>query len=436
MRANPVLLSALIAVLGAGEVLAQSGTNPECLGTSCGKPKEEGGGCGCGCGCSVWVSYTDDGTTLSYTDDADGDGKADDRDNCPFASNRDQLDGDGDAVGDSCDNCQTAANLSQLDVDGDGQGDSCDLDIDGDSVPNATDNCQSIPNTNQTNLDGDPLGDACDADDDADGVLDGKDTCPRWSNADQTQMPGDLTLCNSDFDKDNVGDGYDNCPSLANPTQLDVDRDGLGDVCDLDIDNDGVFNKADNCEGVANRDQRDDDGDLSGDLCDPFYCVVIDPSAPSDCLDPSGPFKIHGGGLMTLKRGEKVRLPLFANRNGAAINYTWTVTRRPAGSTAAIANPVGAVTMSRHWEYAYVDDSVPTFTPDVDGDYVVQLKGTLAFLDRAYPDLAAQSSTSELKVNVAGGEGGKTCAVTGGEASLLALALGCLSPLLRRRRRA
>ena len=72
--------------------------NPECLGSSCGRPKEEGGGCGCGCG-SVWVAYTDDGVTLAYTDDADGDGKADDRDNCPFASNREQVDADGDSVG-------------------------------------------------------------------------------------------------------------------------------------------------------------------------------------------------------------------------------------------------------------------------------------------------------------------------------------------------
>src|SRR5258706_7410822 len=122
----PILLAA--AVLVSLPAAAQSSpNNPECLGTQCGTPQTVGGGgCSCGCGCSVWVAYTDDGVTLSYTDDADGDGKSDGYDNCPFSSNRDQLDGDGDGVGDACDNCATASNMAQLDTDGDGQGDPCD----------------------------------------------------------------------------------------------------------------------------------------------------------------------------------------------------------------------------------------------------------------------------------------------------------------------
>src|SRR5262249_1428267 len=119
------ILVSCFTLLGAGSALAQGNdNNPECLGDDCGTPQEEGGGCGCGCGCgcSVWVAMTDDGKTLSYTDDADGDGKADGHDNCPFSSNRDQLDGDGDGVGDACDNCAGASNVAQLDIDGDGQG--------------------------------------------------------------------------------------------------------------------------------------------------------------------------------------------------------------------------------------------------------------------------------------------------------------------------
>jgi hypothetical protein len=81
---------------------------------------------------------------------------------------------------------------------------------------------------------------------------------------------------------------------------------------------------------------------------------------------------VHGGGSITLKRGEKFRLPLFANRNGAAIQYKWTVTSRPPASEAPVENPEGAVTMSRHWSYAYQDGHVPTFTADVEGDYVLQ----------------------------------------------------------------
>src|SRR6516225_7600680 len=116
-----------LALLWAVPSAAQGSNNPECLGTQCGTPAQEGGGgCGCGCGCSVWVSYTDDGKTLSYTDDADGDGISDGFDNCPFVSNRDQKDSDGDGVGDACDNCPTVANRDQLDTDGDGKGDACD----------------------------------------------------------------------------------------------------------------------------------------------------------------------------------------------------------------------------------------------------------------------------------------------------------------------
>ncbi len=188
---------------------------------------------------------------------------------------------------------------------------------------------------------------------------DGKDNCPLIPNPDQVIPPG--AVCNTDLDGDHIGDDFDNCPTIANPNQLDTDGDGIGDVCDLDIDNDGILNKADNCPLVANRDQKDDDGDGIGDACDARYCVVIDPTNPSACLDPTLPFAVQGGGLVTLKRGEQFRLPLFANRNNAAIEYTWTVATRPAGSTSPVVNPTGNVTLSRHWAYAYQDGHVPTF---------------------------------------------------------------------------
>ena len=367
MRTSRLMLVA--AALAAAPAFAQlgNGQNPECLGSQCGTPKEEGGGCGCGCGCSVWVAYTDDGKTLAYTDDADGDGKSDDKDNCPFSSNRDQLDGDSDGVGDSCDNCAGAANMSQLDSDGDGKGDLCDDDADGDGIANAADNCALVPNKDQANNDGD----------------------------------------------------------------------GQGDLCDADIDNDGLLNKADNCQGKVNRDQVDDDGDGLGDLCDPKYCVVVNPANKEDCLDPNGPFRVHGGGFITLQKGEKFRLPLFANRNNTAIEYQWTVVKRPDGSSSAIENPKGGVSLSRHWEYAYVDGKVPSFTADVDGEYQLQLSGKLVFPDRTYPN--ADSSTSTLALNAAPDSstgGGKACSVTGLGAPLWGLGLAALSLLRRRKQRA
>ncbi len=400
--------------------------NPECLGSSCGAPREEGGGGGGGG--SVWVQYTDDGKTLSYTDDADGDGQADGSDNCPFSSNRDQTDSDGDGVGDSCDNCKTGvANPQQLDTDGDGAGDACDGDLDGDNVPNAADNCQRVANPAQGNADSDATGDVCDADDDNDGTPDGQDSCPLKAGTFPAGEPG----CNSDADGDELGDGFDNCPSVANPNQANFDNDGYGDVCDIDVDDDGVANAADNCGSAPNQSQLDDDRDGVGDTCDPVYCFVVDPANVSDCLDPKAPFKVSGGAALTLKKGESVRLPLLANRNGAAIDFQWTVTKSPAGSKAGVENPKGAVTFSRRWEYAYPDGQVPAFTADVDGEYELQLSGQLAFPDRAYPEVS--KSISALKVVAGEGE----AAAAGCSAFPMAgsaLSFGLLGLLLRNRK--
>ena len=427
---RPLALAALVS-LAALPAFAQNQDNPECLGSNCGKPGEVGGGCGCGCGCgcSVWVAFTDDGKTLAYTDDADGDGKSDDNDNCPFASNRDQDDGDGDGVGSACDNCAGASNFGQLDTDGDGQGDQCDADLDGDGFANALDNCPSIPNRDQLDTNANSLGNVCDTDDDGDGILDTVDVCPLLPNPGNTQLSD--ARCNADVDGDNVSDAFDNCIGAVNATQLDTDLDGLGDVCDFDMDNDGVLNPADNCALGRNREQLDDDGDGLGDVCDAKYCVVIDPNDKADCLDPQGPFRVHGGGSILLRAGEQLRLPLFANRNGAAIEYAWTVKQRPAGSRAAISNPQGVVSMSRHWEYAYVDGSVPSFTADVDGNYELQLQAKLVFPDRAYPE--NREATSSLKLQAAPDQGGSGCS-TGLDLSLAALGLGLLLTVTRRTR--
>jgi len=444
MKTRILTLTALTTLLAA-PAFAQSIDNPECLGTECGKPKEEGGGCGCGCGCSVWVAYTDDGKTLAYTDDADGDGKADSVDNCPFASNRDQLDADGDGVGSACDNCAALSNFSQLDTDGDTMGDSCDGDLDGDAVDNAADNCQFIPNRAvnglQSNVDGDALGDVCDTDIDGDTFENSLDLCPLISSATNVDLPGQN--CKRDSDTDGIFDHVDNCPSVKNSNNADVDRDGIGDVCDLDMDGDGINDKLpdftdtgkDNCTEVRNRNQLDGDFDGLGDACDAKFCLVINPADKADCLDPNSAFKVQAGGFVTIKRGEKFRLPIFANRNGAAIEYTWTIAKRPAGSTAAIENPQGSVTMSRNYAYAYTDDSVPTFTTDVDGDYEVQLQAKLAFPDRAYPEKRDSISTLKMTATPDGGSSQKpgSCSAVPFDASIAGLGLAMLA-LIRRRR--
>lgn len=429
MAVGAGLALAALCLAAPAKASAQSSDNPECLGNDCGSPQTEGGGCGCGCG-SVWVQYTDDGKTLSYKDDADADGLSDAHDNCPFVANKDQLDSDGDGVGDACDNCPTIANPDQHDTNGNGLGDACDPDLDGDGIPNAQDNCPTIPNADQADNDKDGLGDVCDDDDDNDGIPDVSDNCPYIANPDQV-MPVDASGCTKDADHDGVSDSYDNCPTVANPDQKDTDGDGIGDACDNDIDNDGVLNAQDNCPTVANPKQQDQDKDGVGDACDSHYCFVVDPMNKDQCLDPNTPFAVSAGAPIMSRVGQTIRLPLFANRNGVAIKYSWAVLQRPDGSTAGVGHPEGAVTASYEWEYVYPDGKKAIFKPDAPGDYLVQVTGNLVFPDPVYQ--TQSSSMATVKIHVDGQKGGMGCgAGAAGLASLLALG-GFLAAFRRRR---
>lgn len=430
------LFAGLVALAIASPALAQD--NPECLGSQCGKPKEEGGGCGCGCGGSVWVAYTDDGDTLAYGDDADGDGKADGQDNCPFVANRDQLDTDNDKVGDACDNCPAVANADQLDTDGDGKGDACDDDKDGDTVLNDADNCPLIPNASQKNtrkeLGGsDPCngaGDACCDDMDGDGVLNSADNCPLVPNSDQS-IPAGAT-CSLDSDGDGIVDSQDNCPFVANSDQKDTDGDKTGDACDLDKDGDTVPNAKDNCPDLANTKQEDDDHDGIGNVCDSYFCYVVDPADKANmdkCLDPKKPFQVSAGQALTVKAGETVRLPLYANRNNLRIDYSWTVKTRPSGSSAAISSPKGTVSSSYNFEFVYPNGQVPTFVADQTGDYEFQLAATLGTTDPVYN--TTPTATAVTKLTAGDGSSASGCSVVWG-APLPGALLALLA--LRRRR--
>lgn len=391
-----LLLAMFLAVL-AFEVRAQvTAFIPECPNGDCSRPLVGGPD---GTAPASYVAYSTAEVPVP-NDDPDGDGKTF-GDNCFFVSNKDQLDGDGDGIGNACDNCPGAANASQLDTDGDGLGDVCDGDLDGDGVANQPDNCPNLPNKagvdGQPDTDKDGIGNACDDDDDGDGVPDKKDDCPLLADPGQG-TPKTTPGCNADVDFDNVSDSFDNCLGVSNPAQQDIDGDGLGDACDPDADNDGVVNLADNCRFIANRDQADDDRDGIGDACDARYCLVVDATNKADCLDPNGKFRVHAGGAVHVGPSVKVRLPLFANRNGVAIQYEWLVTKKPAISTATVVHGTGWATASQAWAYSYPYGQVPSFTPDVPGDYELRLTGTLVFGDPTYPD--GSQAVASLSVTV------------------------------------
>jgi len=155
------------------------------------------------------------------------------------------IDSDGDGVGDNSDNCPDIANPDQSDSDGNGIGDVCDslagvwlLQMSGSSSvwtlifnENQSGTLAGAPfnpwEVNGNNVEFHPQG---------------------WAifrgtiNSAQDVMEGTVYINYTeriwrairyiDTDEDGLNDLIDNCPNSYNPDQVDIDRDGIGDVCD------------------------------------------------------------------------------------------------------------------------------------------------------------------------------------------------------------
>ena len=360
---------------------------------ACGTPNQSGGGGGGGGG-SILVNNTDLGDTYQTADDYDNDGMEDPQDNCPRTPNIDQGDSDGDGFGDACDNCLGKPNKDQSDIDGDEIGDICDSDKDGDEIANAKDNCAGVPNPvpsdlkSQPDQDGDGVGDACDEDIDGDGMDNLEDPCP--ANKKSVDPGSSDVTCFPDKDGDETPDLDDVCPGLYNPDQADMDDDGLGDMCDPDIEGDGIQNVRDNCPMTANPKQLDSDRDgperagtdldVGGDACDASFCFVV-LGDTANCLDPKAPLKAYSPKLKA-DTGQTFRLRLYANRRNQPMRFHWKLKSAPEGSQALVDGRKGTVTISTPFEYRYIEDKLPTFTPDKPGEYVFQVDATTVWDDR------------------------------------------------------
>jgi hypothetical protein len=414
---------------------------PECSGGFCGTPNMKGGGgCSCSCGCSILINRTDIGQTYSYADDYDSDGIEDNFDNCPFVYNPDQADVDGDGVGDACDNCPHSANKDQKDTNDNGVGDACDPDIDGDQIMNPNDNCPTVYNPDQRNTYNSPAGgDACNPDIDGDGLINSQDPCPY----DPTNTPGSaLCLEKDDPDKDGVPTPVDNCPGVYNPDQADLNHDGIGDACDPDIDGDHVVNSVDNCPRVANPDQKDSDRDGIGDACDDRFCYVVFPADAAkneidknNCADPNLTFTVLTYSTDRATVGDPYQLHIFANRENAAMRYTWTVISGPDNNHSHINNPRGSVTYSTPYEYHYLTDQVAEFYGDTAGKYTIQLSAELVFPDTMFPNNNTSRTQFELTVADNGKSGGCVCTTPNAQKGGAAVGLMLIGVVLAARGR-
>ncbi|PYT35519.1 MAG: hypothetical protein DMF52_10235, partial [Acidobacteria bacterium] len=112
-----------------------------------------------------------------------------------------------------------------------------------------------------------PVSDAADFDNQAGATLLLFNTQPPPGDADEDGVPDERDGC-TDSDGDGFGDPdfvantcpADDCPFVADPSQVDRDRDGVGDACD-------------NCPATVNPDQADANADGSGDACQPVLVI-------------------------------------------------------------------------------------------------------------------------------------------------------------------
>ena len=86
------------------------------------------------------------------------------------------------------------------------------------------------------------------------------------------------------------------------------------------------------------------------------------------------------------------------NRETTTAEYTWSIRERPNGSRATVSNPIGSVSESVLFEHIY--ETIPTFSPDQPGEYLLIISATGEFTDGT--SVAFADVQHEVRISVSG----------------------------------
>ena len=152
-----------------------------------------------------------------------------------------------------------------------------------------------------------------------------------------------------------------------------------------------------------------------------------------NCLDPQENLKVYSPSFL-VDTGSQTRLRLFANRENQEMEYAWRVVDAPKGASLTMVNARGVVKASTPYEYRYEDNSEASFTPEVAGEYRIEITVIAVGADVENGEVNATSSFIARLVAEGVASAGDSCAQENSRTPHLLLILIGLFVVAARRR--